>query len=338
MYQVSRALAYIHSCGICHRDIKPQNLLLNTKSHDVKLCDFGSAKILIRVEPNGAYICSRYYRAPELVFEATEYTCAIDIWSLGCVMAELLLGKPLFPGDSGVDQLIEIIKILGTPTKEQIQAMNPNHQSFKFPQIKPHPWAKVFRNKAPPDAIDLVSKFLHYEPHLRLDPFEALAHPFFDELREPNARLPNGKPLPNLFNWTEVEFKRMEVVGLTKKLCPPHLVKAIRDKFKGVQLPTAPPVNPYASPYPHIIAQMAALAQQQAAQQAMGNSGAAGIGSAAASNPMPSSAASLLGPMVIPPFQGGANAGAAAPNPSAGSAAAGSQPNYAAANTKTPNA
>jgi serine/threonine protein kinase len=141
MYQVSRALAYIHSCGICHRDIKPQNLLLNTKSHDVKLCDFGSAKILIRGEPNVAYICSRYYRAPELVFEATEYTCAIgkpsphppplsfplhafiasaflvrwpaDIWSLGCVMAELLLGKPLFPGDSGVDQLIEIIKVCG---------------------------------------------------------------------------------------------------------------------------------------------------------------------------------------------------------------------------------
>ena len=77
MYQICRSLAYIHSLGVCHRDIKPQNLLLNTKTHDVKLCDFGSAKILVKGEPNVAYICSRYYRAPELVFEATEYTTAI---------------------------------------------------------------------------------------------------------------------------------------------------------------------------------------------------------------------------------------------------------------------
>lgn len=249
MYQVARALAYIHSMGICHRDIKPQNLLLNTKSHDVKLCDFGSAKLLVRGEPNVAYICSRYYRAPELVFEATEYTCSIDIWSLGCVMAELLLGKPLFPGDSGVDQLIEIIKILGTPTKEQITAMNPNHTSFKFPQIKPHPWSKVFRNKAPPDAIDLVSRFLHYEPHLRLDPFESLAHPFFEELRDPNCKLPNGRPLPNLFNFTEGEWKRMEQMGWTNRIVPPHLVKGLRDKFKHVQQINGPYPNPYASPF-----------------------------------------------------------------------------------------
>jgi serine/threonine protein kinase len=206
-------------------DIKPQNLLLNTKSHDVKLCDFGSAKILIKGEPNVSYICSRYYRAPELVFEATEYSTAIDIWSLGCVFAELLLGNPLFPGDSGVDQLIEIIKILGTPSREEILAMNPNHTSFKFPQIKPHPWHKVFRGKAPPNAIDLVSQFLRYEPKSRLDPFDALSHPFFDELREGAARLPNGKPLPNLFNWTDEELKMMLARGSVKKLCPPEIIK-----------------------------------------------------------------------------------------------------------------
>jgi len=240
MYQVCRSLAYIHNLGICHRDIKPQNLLLNTKSHDVKLCDFGSAKILVKNEPNVAYICSRYYRAPELVFEATEYTCAIDIWSLGCVMAELLLGNPLFPGDSGVDQLIEIIKILGTPSKEEIRAMNPNHTSFKFPQIKPHPWTKVFRGKAPASAIDLVSQFLRYEPGQRLDPFDALCHPFFDELREPNARLPNGKPLPQLFNFTESELKLAEKKNLTYKLIPPHLLH----KFGYPPKPTGVPITP----------------------------------------------------------------------------------------------
>lgn len=223
MWQICRSVAYIHSQGVAHRDIKPQNLLMNPKTHQVKLCDFGSAKQLIAGEPNVSYICSRYYRAPELVFEATEYTCAIDLWSVGCVMAELMLGNPLFPGESGVDQLIEIIKVLGTPAKEEIYAMNPNHTSFKFPQIKPHPWVKVFRNKQPQLAIDLVSKFLRYDPKTRIDPLEALTHPFFDELRAEGVKLPNGKDLPDLFNFTEQEVKLMTQKGVAKKVLPQHL-------------------------------------------------------------------------------------------------------------------
>ena len=138
-YQMARALANIHKSGVCHRDIKPQNLLVDTTTHQLKLCDFGSAKVLRPDEPNISYICSRYYRAPELIFGATQYTTAIDMWSLGCVMAELILGSPLFPGESGVDQLVEIIKVLGTPTREQIRDMNPSYTEFKFPQIKSHP-------------------------------------------------------------------------------------------------------------------------------------------------------------------------------------------------------
>lgn len=102
-YQICRALASLHGKGICHRDIKPQNLLVDPSSHVLKVCDFGSAKVLQKGEPNIAYICSRYYRAPELIFGATVYTTAIDMWSVGCVMAELLTGTPLFPGDNGVD-------------------------------------------------------------------------------------------------------------------------------------------------------------------------------------------------------------------------------------------
>lgn len=166
MYQLFRSLAYIHSLGICHRDIKPQNLLLDPETAVLKLCDFGSAKQLLHGEPNVSYICSRYYRAPELIFGAINYTTKIgkrggnplavkkifnslaylivlDVWSAGCVLAELLLGQPIFPGDSGVDQLVEIIKVLGTPTREQIKEMNPNYTEFKFPQIKSHPWQKV---------------------------------------------------------------------------------------------------------------------------------------------------------------------------------------------------
>uniref|UniRef100_A0A2P2M3Z2 non-specific serine/threonine protein kinase n=1 Tax=Rhizophora mucronata TaxID=61149 RepID=A0A2P2M3Z2_RHIMU len=143
-YQICCALNYLHHVvGVCHRDIKPQNLLVHPHTHQLKICDFGSAKMLVPGEPNISYICSRYYRAPELIFGATEYTTAIDMWSVGCILAELLLGQPLFPGESGVDQLVEIIKVLGTPTREEIRCMNPNYTEFKFHQIKAHPWHKV---------------------------------------------------------------------------------------------------------------------------------------------------------------------------------------------------
>jgi serine/threonine protein kinase len=84
-YQMFRSLAYIHGIGICHRDIKPQNILVDPTSHWLKLCDFGSAKRLIPGEPNVSYICSRYYRAPELIFGATDYTPSIDVWSTGII-------------------------------------------------------------------------------------------------------------------------------------------------------------------------------------------------------------------------------------------------------------
>lgn len=220
MYQLFRSLAYIHSQGVCHRDIKPQNLLLDPDTGVLKLCDFGSAKVLVRGEPNVSYICSRYYRAPELIFGATDYTCQIDVWSAGCVLAELLLGQPIFPGDSGVDQLVEIIKVLGTPTREQIREMNPNYSEFKFPQIKAHPWTKVFRPRTPPEAIQVVSRLLEYIPSARISPLEACAHAFFDELRDPNTRLPNGRELPILFNFSPQEL--LIAPHLNATLIPPH--------------------------------------------------------------------------------------------------------------------
>ncbi|CAM0880312.1 unnamed protein product [Alopecurus aequalis] len=168
MYQLFRGLAYIHTVpGVCHRDVKPQNVLVDPLTHQVKICDFGSAKVLVPGEPNISYICSRYYRAPELIFGATEYTTSIDIWSAGCVLAELLLGQPLFPGETAVDQLVEIIKVLGTPTREEIRCMNPNYTEFRFPQIKAHPWHKIFHKRMPAEAIDLASRLLQYSPSLR---------------------------------------------------------------------------------------------------------------------------------------------------------------------------
>lgn len=226
-YQLCRALAQIHAFGICHRDIKPQNLLLNPTTHIVKLCDFGSAKVLVGKEPNVSYICSRYYRAPELIFGSTDYTTAIDVWSMGCVAAELLLGAPLFPGDSGVDQLVEIIKVLGTPTRQEICAMNPNYTEFKFPQIQAHPWSKVFRPRTPAEALDLIPRMLAYAPGERIPPLTACAHAMFDELRDPNTRLPSGEPLPpGLFDFTDVELNINP--SLNETLIPPWHANATR--------------------------------------------------------------------------------------------------------------
>ncbi|KAA0153515.1 hypothetical protein FNF27_00405 [Cafeteria roenbergensis] len=219
-YQMLRSLAYIHAKGICHRDIKPQNLLVDPRRGILKLCDFGSAKRLAPGAPNVSYICSRYYRAPELIFGAANYTVAIDVWSAGCVFAEMLLGSPLFPGDSGVGQLVEIIKVMGTPTREQIEAMNPAYTDFTFPDIDASGWSKVFRGKPtpPPDALRLLERLLTYEPDKRVSALEALADPFFDELREPTFVLPDGSAPPPLFDFQELELSSSP--GLRSTLVP----------------------------------------------------------------------------------------------------------------------
>ena len=121
-FQMARALAYLHASSIIHRDIKPQNILIDSSINKVYICDFGSAKFvkknnskifyLEKNDSNVAYICSRYYRAPELIFGNTDYDPSIDIWSYGCVIAEAFHGKPLFQGESTVDQLFQIFKIL----------------------------------------------------------------------------------------------------------------------------------------------------------------------------------------------------------------------------------
>ncbi|KAI8881729.1 Pkinase-domain-containing protein [Backusella circina FSU 941] len=243
-FQLLRSLAYIHSIGICHRDIKPQNLLLDPATGILKLCDFGSAKSLIPGEPNVSYICSRYYRAPELIFGATEYTVAIDIWSSGCVMAELMLAEPLFPGESGVDQLVEIIKILGTPTKDQLLAMNPNYTEQRFPQIKAHPFAKVFKSRAPPAAIEFAGLMLQYEPKKRVTAIDALSNSYFDELRDPNVKMANGRDLPKLFDFSHHEGGKIELSirpDLISKLVPTHAEPELM--AKGIDIHHFKPLN-----------------------------------------------------------------------------------------------
>lgn len=242
-YQILRSLIYIHGMGICHRDIKPQNVLLDSKTGVLKLCDFGSAKVLTPGEPNVAYICSRYYRAPELVFGATFYSTKIDVWSTGCVMAELMLGRPLFPGDTGLDQLIEIIKVLGTPTHEQVVAMNPNYMEHRFPQIQPKPFSRILVSyPLAEQAFDLLGKMLVYDPKLRISASQALAHPFFDELRSPGVTLPTGQPVPTLFNFSAQELSVEP--ELIRALVPPHYEAELLNSLELSDLDQFTPLSP----------------------------------------------------------------------------------------------
>lgn len=109
------------------------------------MCDFGSAKQLKAGEPNISYICSRCYRAPELIFGNSQYSTQIDVWSAGCVLGEMFLGVPLFQGESNIDQLVEIIKVLGCPSSREILEMNPDHDvnKFQLPKIPSKSWQKV---------------------------------------------------------------------------------------------------------------------------------------------------------------------------------------------------
>jgi serine/threonine protein kinase len=211
MFQLLRSIGYLHlqNVNVCHRDIKPHNLLVDSSTGVLKICDFGSAKQLSASEANVAYICSRYYRAPELIFGSIYYTTSIDIWSVGCIFAEMLIGDPIFKGENSMGQLIEIMKVLGTPNREQLATLT-SKSDVRIPQLAARRWSDVFRGHVPPEAHDLCSKLLAYIPGERVRPFEALCHPFFAELFTPNVELPNGaRPPSNLFKFSDDEIAAM---------------------------------------------------------------------------------------------------------------------------------
>lgn len=206
LFQLARALLQLHQMQITHRDVKPANVLVDPQTLHAVLCDFGSAKVLKQNEPNVSYICSRFYRAPELILGATSYDYKIDIWSYGCILAEILLGRPLFPGENSADQFVEIMKVQGSPSAEEFAAMNPALGDVRFKDIRPYGIARVFRQRTHAEAADLIGRCLRYDPRQRPTAREVLLHPFFDILRTLGARLPGGEPVfGRLYDFTEEE-------------------------------------------------------------------------------------------------------------------------------------
>ena len=170
IYQILRALKYMHTANVIHRDLKPSNLLLNSNC-DLKVCDFGLARGIDNDNLElTEYVVTRWYRAPEIMLSCQEYTKAIDVWSVGCIFAELLKRKPMFPGDDYIHQLQLISDVLGTPTDEELAFVTSDKAKrfMKSQATKTKMDYAAYFDKANPLAIDLLDKMLQFDPANRI--------------------------------------------------------------------------------------------------------------------------------------------------------------------------
>ncbi|XP_008453470.2 mitogen-activated protein kinase 9-like [Cucumis melo] len=212
LYQLLRGLKYIHTANVFHRDLKPKNILANADCK-LKICDFGLARVSFNDAPSAIfwtdYVATRWYRAPELCGSFfSKYTPAIDIWSIGCIFAEMLTGKPLFPGKNVVHQLDLMTDVLGTPSAESIARIR-NEKARRYlsnmRRKQPVPLTQKFPN-ADPLALRLLQRLLAFDPKDRPTAEEALADPYFQGLANVD-REPSTQPISKL----EFEFERRKL-------------------------------------------------------------------------------------------------------------------------------
>lgn len=221
MYQLLRGMKYIHSANILHRDLKPSNILVNANC-DLKICDFGLARVQngssnssLLTQGNGdaneqdfmsEYVTTRWYRAPEVLLTSGQYGPELDIWSIGCIFAELVLRKPLFPGKSTLNQLSVINEKIGSPTDHDLRAIT-NVKARKYmrslPQRPMVNWSELLRG-ATAEEVDLIKKMLTWDPTRRITAEEAIEHPYFKQLHDPMDE-------PITFPVDPYEFERSSV-------------------------------------------------------------------------------------------------------------------------------
>jgi len=209
LYQILRGLKFIHSAGIYHRDLKPRNLLVNSNC-DLKICDFGLARADIPDLQTTQtaltdYIATRWYRAPEVILSWKKYNAAIDVWSVGCILAELMIRKPLLPAGSEEEQLNMITKLLGNPTSKLINKIdNEKNKEFvqQLPKRVPKNFDDLFRGNNE-KAIDLLKRMLTYDPDDRITVEQALAHEYLKALH-----FPDDEPTTSLVAIFDFDFEK----------------------------------------------------------------------------------------------------------------------------------
>ncbi|KAL4228943.1 Cyclin-dependent kinase 3 [Mactra antiquata] len=193
LYQLLLGISYCHGHRVLHRDIKPQNLLIDVHGN-IKLADFGLARAFgVPVRTYTHEVVTLWYRAPEILLGSKYYSTPVDVWSLGCIFAEMLTRRPLFPGDSEIDQLFRIFRTLGTPDEIVWPGVTrlPDFKS-SFPKWPQQSLESVLRNLCP-DGLDLLTKMMKYEPSQRISAKSALTHSYFSGLSERNRPSPHIK-------------------------------------------------------------------------------------------------------------------------------------------------
>lgn len=183
-YQMLVALRHIHTANVIHRDLKPSNILVNADC-DLKICDFGLAREDSNDPNKTPYVVTRWYRAPEVILMLQNYTAAVDMWSVGCILAEMITKKPLFPGKDYVKQLTAVIDVIGSPTAAEIEHIHKDSKAYVQRNLigrKRRNMDEIFPN-TPVLLRDLLDKILIFDPQKRITVNEALNHPYLDSLK-----------------------------------------------------------------------------------------------------------------------------------------------------------
>ncbi|NWV29767.1 MK15 kinase, partial [Origma solitaria] len=279
LYQLLKATKFIHSGNVIHRDQKPSNILLDAQCC-VKLCDFGLARSLCQQSEDQAspalteYVATRWYRAPEILLASHSYTKGVDMWSIGCILGEMLLGKPLFPGTSTMNQIEQILRVIPAPSPEDILALQSEYKASVINQMSSRQrvaFEEIFPSSTPPPALDLLKKLLVFNPDKRLTAEEALQHPYVSRFhcpaREPSLDYDVILPLGDDVQLSVAEYRnklyemihqkkskslpkeqgQRENIQLSQSessTLPPNSSSVTVPPRKGQQEPTPPLLNP----------------------------------------------------------------------------------------------
>ncbi|KAL5463251.1 hypothetical protein EMCRGX_G032131 [Ephydatia muelleri] len=200
MYQLCKSIYHMHRNGIFHRDVKPENILITVETDNVKLADFGSCKSINSKHPYTEYISTRWYRAPECLLTDGIYGYKMDMWSVGCVMYEVLSLRPLFPGSNELDQVSRIHDVLGTPSPavlNKFRKYQSRSMDFHFPYKKGTGIASQLKRSSQL-CVDLIARLCAYDPEERLSAKDALRHPYFKDLRDSERRAKLASRTPSI--------------------------------------------------------------------------------------------------------------------------------------------